>query len=187
MKISAALACFVLAIVASLVSQTFAETEQTAARLCLTRGPTCGWRQRALARLPTATSNTGWKVVSKESPINSIQGLPILPATSNVSGTAMLDQIGGGRDLVQYEVKFITAGTYQLFTRHSMYDSATVAGNSAMKTQSICRPRSIRTRAPIGLASKAWTSMKMTSPGMWTSLTQATPSTRMVLSRHRRL
>ena len=128
--------------------------------------------------------NTGWKVVSKESPITSIQGLPILPATSNVSGTAMLDQIGGGRDSVQYEVKFITAGTYQLFTRHSMYDSAAVdTATTAMKTQSICRPRSTRTRAPIGSVSKAWPSMRMTSPGMWTSLTQALPPTRMVLSR----
>ena len=54
MKISAAFACFVLAIVASLVSQTFAVTVQTAADVFNTR-PSCGWRQRALARLPTAT------------------------------------------------------------------------------------------------------------------------------------
>ena len=29
---------------------------------------------------------------------------------------------------MKYEVKFITAGTYQLFTRHSMYDSTTGVG-----------------------------------------------------------
>jgi hypothetical protein len=69
--------------------------------------------------------NDGWKVVSKETPVNSVGGLPILPATSNVSGTALLDDVGGGghTDTVQYEVQFITPGTYQLFTRHSMYDS----------------------------------------------------------------
>src|SRR5689334_646666 len=71
-----------------------------------------------------ATGN-GWNVVSKERPITSNQGVPILPATSNVSGTAVFDDVGGGRheDTVLYQVKFITAGTYQLFTRHSMYDS----------------------------------------------------------------
>jgi hypothetical protein len=70
-------------------------------------------------------TGNGWKVVSKQTPITSTQGLPILPATSNVSGTALLDDIGGGghEDTALYEVKFVTAGTYQLFTRHSMYDS----------------------------------------------------------------
>jgi hypothetical protein len=67
-------------------------------------------------------------VVSKEAPITSVGNvpLPILAADSNVSGTALLDDIGGGghEDTVLYQVKFITAGTYQLFTRHSMYDSA---------------------------------------------------------------
>lgn len=68
--------------------------------------------------------NDGWKVVSKESPITSEQGLPILPATSNVSGTALLDDVGGGShtDEVTYQVQFATAGTYQLYTRHSMFN-----------------------------------------------------------------
>ena len=128
MKISAALACFVVAIVASLVSQTSAETVQTAADVFNTR-PFLWLEAESFSTLTNGAEATGWKVVSKESPINSIQGLPILAATSNVSGAALLDQIGGGRDTALYQVKFITAGTYQLFTRHSMYDSAAVAGN----------------------------------------------------------
>jgi hypothetical protein len=68
---------------------------------------------------------TGWKVVSKQTPVNSSQGAPILPASSNVSDTVLLDDIGGGGhdDTKLYEVKFITAGTYQLFSRQSMNDS----------------------------------------------------------------
>lgn len=68
--------------------------------------------------------NNAWKVVSKESPITSTQGLPILPATSNVSGTALLDDNGGAQhETAMYQVQFATAGTYQLFTRHTMYDA----------------------------------------------------------------
>ncbi len=128
MKFSAVLSCLVAAIAASLFSQASAETVQTVANVFNTR-PYLWLEAENFSTLTNGDVNTGWKVVSKQSPINSIQGLPILPATSNVSGTAVLDQIGGGRDTAQYEVKFITAGTYQLFTRHSMYDSAAVAGN----------------------------------------------------------
>jgi hypothetical protein len=63
-------------------------------------------------------------VVSKENPITSTGGLPILPANSNVSGTALLDDNGGGghSDTAQYQLRFIAPGTYQFYTRHSMYD-----------------------------------------------------------------
>jgi hypothetical protein len=66
----------------------------------------------------------GWKIVSKQSPIQSTQGLDILPAGSNVSGTALLDDNGGGNhsDTVTYELQFSTAGTYQFYSRHTMYD-----------------------------------------------------------------
>lgn len=67
--------------------------------------------------------NNAWKVVSKENPFNSTQGLPILPATSNVSGTALLDDNGGAQhETALYQMQFATAGTYQLYTRHTMYD-----------------------------------------------------------------
>ena len=69
--------------------------------------------------------NNGWKIVSKEAPVQSTQGLDILPASSNVSGTALLDDVGGGQhsDKATYQVKFATPGTYQLYTRQTMYDS----------------------------------------------------------------
>jgi hypothetical protein len=81
-----------------------------------------------------ATGN-GWKIVTKESPINSAGAvsLPILPLSTNASGAALLDDIGGGghEDTATYQVKFITPGTYQLYTRHSMYnaDANTNYGN----------------------------------------------------------
>jgi hypothetical protein len=67
----------------------------------------------------------GWEIMSKETPITSTGGLDILPANSNVSGTALLDQIGGGQhaDTAVYEVQFMTAGTYQFYSRHTMFDS----------------------------------------------------------------
>ncbi len=81
------------------------------------------------------TDDNGFKVVSKESPITSPQGRSILPATSNVSGTALLNDIGGFTsnaslaDTANYEVRFVTAGTYQLYTRHTLFDSAATPGN----------------------------------------------------------
>ena len=127
MKISAGLACFVMVIVASLVTQTSAETVQTGADVFNAR-PFLWLEAESFSTLTNGAEATGWKVVNKESPITSVGNVPvpILPATSNVSGTALLDDIGGGRDTALYQVKFITAGTYQLFTRHSMYDSADV-------------------------------------------------------------
>ena len=68
--------------------------------------------------------NNGWKVVSKTAPVTSVGGLDILPAGTNASGNALLDDIGGSHhdDTATYEVQFMTAGTYQFYTRHSMYD-----------------------------------------------------------------
>jgi len=79
--------------------------------------------------------NNGWKVVSKETPIVSPSGVNILPAASNVSGTAIINQIGGFTaqsnlaDTATYQVSFVTAGTYQLYTRHTLFDSAATPGN----------------------------------------------------------
>jgi hypothetical protein len=67
----------------------------------------------------------GWKIVSKETPVTSTGGIDILPASSNVHGTALLDDIGGGQhtDTAVYQVQFATAGTYQFYSRHTMFDS----------------------------------------------------------------
>ena len=79
--------------------------------------------------------NNGWKIVSKASPIVSPSGVNILPASSNVYGTALINDIGGLAtqsvlaDKATYEVSFVTAGTYQLYTRHTLFDSALTPGN----------------------------------------------------------
>jgi PEP-CTERM motif len=117
--------CLLVAVVSSLCSQAFAVTTQTAGNVFNGRPFLWVEAESFSSNTDGGTAGNGWKVVSKQTPITSNQGLPILPATSNVSGTALLDDIGGGghEDTVLYQMKFITAGTYQLFTRHSMYDS----------------------------------------------------------------
>lgn len=117
--------CMLVAVVANLCSQASAVTVQTAANVFNGRPYLWVEAENYASITDGGTAGNGWKVVSKQTPVNSNQGVPILPASSNVSGTALLDDFGGGghEDTVQYEMKFITAGTYQLFTRHSMYDS----------------------------------------------------------------
>jgi hypothetical protein len=125
MRISLVLACVTTGMAACIFSQASAETVQTAANVFEGR-PFLWVEAESFSSLADGgTTGNGWKVVTKETPINSSQGVPILPATSNVSGTALLDDVGGGghEDTALYEVKFITPGAYQLFTRHSMYDS----------------------------------------------------------------
>ena len=71
----------------------------------------------------------GFIVVSTADPIDSVCpdcSVPILPGDSNASGgTAIIDNVGGGQHshTATYEVEFITAGTYQFYTRHSMFDA----------------------------------------------------------------
>src|SRR5262245_7348511 len=117
--------CAAVAVISSLCTQAFAVTTQTAGNVFNGRPYLWLEAENYASVTDGGTAGNGWKVVSKQTPITSNQGVPILPATSNVSGTALLDDAGGGghEDTVLYEVKFITAGTYQLFTRHSMYDS----------------------------------------------------------------
>lgn len=117
--------CAIVAVIATLGSQARGVTVQTAANVFHGRPYLWLEAENFASVTDGGTAGNGWKVVSKQTPITSNQGAPILPAASNVSGTALLDDIGGGghEDTVLYEVKFITPGTYQLFTRHSMYDS----------------------------------------------------------------
>jgi PEP-CTERM motif-containing protein len=116
---------FVVFTGASFISHASAETVQTAANVFNGRPYLWLEAENYASITDGGVAGNGWKAVNKATPINSNQGVPILPATSNVSGTALLDDVGGGghEDTVLYQVKFITAGTYQLFTRHSMYDS----------------------------------------------------------------
>jgi hypothetical protein len=127
MRISAVLACLTTGIAACVLSEVKAETVQTAANVFNGR-PFLWVEAEDFSSRADDSNNNGWKVVSKDTPITSVGNtpIPILPANSNVSGTALLDDIGGAghEDTALYEIKFITAGTYQFYTRHSMYDSA---------------------------------------------------------------
>jgi hypothetical protein len=108
---------------AGFASQAIAQTVQTAGDVF--DGRAYLWVEAEdYSALGEDPEGDGFVVVSKETPITSVGGLDILPATSNVSGTALFDRVGGGghTDTATYEVSFITAGTYQLYTRHTMYD-----------------------------------------------------------------
>ena len=128
MRIISVSSCLTAAIVVSLVSQAGAVTVQTAADVFDSRSFL--WVEAEdFSSLAVDPENDGWKVVSKESPINSapysdLATRPILPADSNVSGTALLDDVGGGShtDKATYEVQFLTPGAYQIYLRHTMYD-----------------------------------------------------------------
>ncbi len=119
--------------VAALVSSSSAVTVQTAGNVFNGRSYLYV-EAEDYAMLGDDPDDNGFKIVSKESPIVSSQGVDILPATSNVSGTALLDDIGGGQlsDTALYEVQFSTAGTYQFYTRHSIYDSN---GNDSIRDE----------------------------------------------------
>jgi hypothetical protein len=128
MRIRALLSCSITLIVGSYTSQTFAITVQTGADIFDNR-PFLWVEAEDYSMLAADPENDGWKIVSKESPINTppysdAATRPILPANSNVSGTALLDDIGGGShtDQATYEVQFLTPGAYQIYLRHTMYD-----------------------------------------------------------------
>ncbi|MEX2172015.1 MAG: PEP-CTERM sorting domain-containing protein [Pirellulales bacterium] len=128
MRIGGVLSCLVAGLLTSFVSQATAITVQTGSDVFNTRPFLWVEAEDYSALVDGGAANDGWKVVSKETPITSVGNvpLPILPANSNVSGTALLDDIGGGHheDTATYEVQFMTAATYQIYLRHSMYDSA---------------------------------------------------------------
>lgn len=123
--------CLLFAAVAAVGSTAHAVTEQTASNVFSGRPYLYVEAENYSTLTDGGTAGNGWTSVNTASPITTAQGRSILPATSNVSGTAMLDNIGGGigEDSMNYEVKFITAGTYQFYLRHTMFDSAAVAGN----------------------------------------------------------
>jgi hypothetical protein len=127
MRFNRVLSCLAAVVVAAFGLRVTAQTVQTAADVFDGR-PFLWVEAENFSTRGEDLDDNGWKVVSKENPITSVGNtpLPILPADSNVSGTALLDDVGGGghSDTAQYQVQFITAGTYQIYLRHSMYDSA---------------------------------------------------------------
>jgi hypothetical protein len=121
--------CILLTFAATAASRSaFAITEQTASHVF--DGRPYLWVEAENYSSLVDVNDNGWKVVSKETPIVSPQGRNILPANSNVSGTALLDDIGGGNheDTATYEVKFATPGTYQFYIRHTMFDTSEAPG-----------------------------------------------------------
>src|SRR6476619_385991 len=78
--------CVLVAVVANLYSQALAVTVQTAANLFNGRPYLWLEAENYASITDGGAAGNGWKVVSKQTPVNSNQGLPILPATSNVSG-----------------------------------------------------------------------------------------------------
>jgi PEP-CTERM motif len=128
MRISAVWSCLVVVLITSIASQAVAITVQTGADVF--DGRSFLWVEAEdYSALAADPENDGWKIVSKETPINSVPysdaaTRPILPANSNVSGTALLDDIGGGShtDEATYEVQFATPGAYQIYLRHTMFD-----------------------------------------------------------------
>lgn len=134
MKLSAGLSCLAAVVAASLLTQASAETVQTASNVF--EGRPYLWVEAESFRtlVDGGTAGNGWKVVDKGGPDMSVivtaggVSLPVLPANSNVSGSAIWSQSNQGSghtDMAQYDLKFITPGTYQFFLRHTMYDSGT--------------------------------------------------------------
>ncbi len=125
---------FAMVLLGTACSTARAVTQQTAGNLFDGSRPYLYVEAESYSALVDADDN-GWKVVSKETPIVSPSGVNILPAASNVSGTALINQIGGFTaqsnlaDTATYEVSFVTAGTYQLYTRHTLFDSAATPAN----------------------------------------------------------
>jgi hypothetical protein len=125
MKRSAILTGLVAMMAASLFSRASAQTVQTPADVF--DGRPYLWVEAESFESLTGNPDTGWKVVTKGGPDLSVgSALPILPETSNVSGSAIWAQandFSSHAHTAQYELTFITPGTYQLYLRQSLYDS----------------------------------------------------------------
>ena len=67
---------------------------------------------------------TGWLQVDTTGALETPFGSLVLPPDSNVSGTALYDQSGGGdfTDLLNFQVQFATPGFYTFYMRYSMFE-----------------------------------------------------------------
>ncbi len=144
MKFSTVSPCIVTLIAALLVSQVSAEIVQTAAHVFDGR-PYLWVEGENFSTLNDPGGGT-WKIATKGGPdmsfVTAGTSVPIVPTTSNVSGSAIWAPVNDfstahSRTAV-YELKFMTPGTYQFFLRQSLYDSNN--NNSFLNEDSIFLP-----------------------------------------------
>ncbi|MEX2172012.1 MAG: PEP-CTERM sorting domain-containing protein [Pirellulales bacterium] len=124
MRISGISSCFGALVLTLFVSQALAETVQTAGDVFDGR-PFLYVEGESFESL-TGAEATGWKVVTKGGPDLSVGSLlPILPASSNVSDSAIWAQASNfaHAHTASYDLKFITPGIYQFYLRMSLYDN----------------------------------------------------------------
>ena len=130
MERTAIWSCLMVVSFTSVFRQASAETVQTPAHVF--DGRPFLWVEAESANAINGTPDATWKVVTKGGPDVSVvpaggQGLPVLPATSNASGSAIWaptnDFSATHSATAQYQLKFITPGTYQFYLRQSLYDS----------------------------------------------------------------
>ncbi len=145
MKFSTVSSCFATLSAALLVSQAYAETVQTAANVFDGR-PFLYVEGESASTFNAPVDGNTWKIATKGGPDMSVvtagTSVPIVPATSNVSGAAIWAPVNDfstahSRTAI-YELKFITPGTYQFFLRQSLYDSND--NNSFLNEDSIFLP-----------------------------------------------
>jgi hypothetical protein len=144
MKFSSVSSCFVTLIAALPVSQASAEIVQTAAHVF--DGRPYLWVEGENFSTLNGPAGGTWTIATKGGPDMSVvtagTSVPIVPTTSNVSGAAIWAPVNDfstahSRTAI-YELKFITAGTYQFFLRQSLYDSNN--NNSFLNEDSIFLP-----------------------------------------------
>src|SRR5690242_17951372 len=118
------------ALAASLVSQARAETVQTPANV-FSGHPFLYVEGESASAFNAPVDGMTWKIATKGGPdmsTNPAPGtpVPIVPLTSNVSGSAIYattnDFSTAHSRTAIYQLKFITAGTYQFYLRQSLYD-----------------------------------------------------------------
>ena len=73
------------------------------------------------------SESTTFLEVEKNGDLETAFGSRVLPADSNVSGTALYDQPGDGNftDLVTWKLQFSEPGTYIYYMRYTMFESQT--------------------------------------------------------------
>ena len=151
MKLKSILPCLAVVLADFAVSHVLAETVQMASDVF--EGRPYLWVEAESANAITGTPGATWKIVTKGGPDVSVvpageQGLPILPTDSNVSGSAIwapTNDFSSHVPTAQYQLKFITPGTYEFFLRQSLYDSN--ANGSFLHEESIYLPPAFNTNS----------------------------------------
>jgi hypothetical protein len=132
MKLCALLSFSFAIVAASLCSESSAETVQTAANVF--HGSPFLYVEAESASTITGTAGSTWKVANKGGPDMSFiaagsggTSVPIVPTTSNASGGSVIwapvNDFSSHVPTAQYQLKFVTPGTYQFFLRQSLFDN----------------------------------------------------------------